>query len=140
MKAGHFAASAAHHPPPAHPEWGEAAHLGFEQLCAAARKPCRNDDCLPGCLSILHHVSARPPAENCSSVPGFTQAEAGGGDFDQFVVGDVFHGLFQGELAWGDEAEGLVGPAARILVSFFSLVMLTRMSSEREFSPTIIPA
>ncbi len=30
--------------------------------------------------------------------------------------------------------------AARMLVSFFSLVMFTSMSSAREFSPTIMPS
>ena len=28
-----------------------------------------------------------------SSAPGFAQADASRGDFHQFVVGDVFHGL-----------------------------------------------
>src|SRR5882757_7792469 len=39
----------------------------------------------------------------------FAEADGFGRDFDEFVVGDEFHGLFEAEFAMGNEANGFVG-------------------------------
>lgn len=39
----------------------------------------------------------------------FAQADGFGGDFDEFIVGNEFDGLFEAEFAMGNEANGFVG-------------------------------
>ena len=69
------------------------------------------------------------------------EADLGGGDFDEFVVLDVFQGVSRGDI-WrgGLRRMFLSEPEARMLVSFFSLQGLTTRSLSRAFSATIMPS
>ena len=69
----------------------------------------------------------------------FSKTHGGRGYFDQFIFGDIFHGLFEAELTRRNDPQGLIGTGGPYLVSFFSFVISTQMSSAREFSPTTIP-
>ena len=75
-------------------------------------------------------------------LPVFHLAEADGrgGDLNQFVVGDVLHGLLQTELARRDESKGFIGSGGPDVCQLFFLRDITQISSAREFSPTTIPA
>ena len=59
---------------------------------------------------------------------------------DALVVGDELERLLERHRPRRGELLDVVGADARMLVSFFSLVGLTSMSSARAFSPTIMPS
>ncbi len=63
-----------------------------------------------------------------------------GRDLDAFVVTGELEALLEGQHARGVIDSNVSELAARMLVSFFSLVMFTSMSSAREFSPMTMPS
>ena len=71
--------------------------------------------------------------------PDLAEADRRGGDLDALVLGQELECLLQRQTR-GESAWVLSDADARMLVRCFSRVMLTSMSSDREFSPTIIPS
>jgi len=78
---------------------------------------------------------ARRDVEN-----GLAQTNRLGRDLDGLVIGDEFEGCSSEKMVGGAIRSVLSLPEARMLVSFFSFVGFTFISSERAFSPTIIPS
>jgi hypothetical protein len=62
------------------------------------------------------------------------------GDLDAFVLADELEGLVERELLLGNEADETSDVDLRMFVRCFSLTAFTSRSSDREFSPTIIPS
>ena len=67
-------------------------------------------------------------------------ADDRGGHLDAFVLTAELQRLLERELLVRDQRHQDIRRGRRMLVSFFSLVGFTSMSSDREFSPTIMPS
>ena len=82
-------------------------------------------------------LRARSPASRMH----LAQADRGGGDLDALVLGEELERLLERLSRRGGVSRSVLSDDdVRMLVSFFSRQMLTSMSSEREFSPTIMPS
>ena len=80
------------------------------------------------------------PAPRRRDQLGPAQADVGRRHLDALVVGEELERLLERQQARRHQPHDSSDPEPRMLVSFFSLVGLTSMSSEREFSPTIMPS
>jgi hypothetical protein len=62
-----------------------------------------------GCVLLVFYGDHRASFPFVELEDFFTQAQRLGGDFDVFIVGDELDGLFQVQIAEGNQADGHVG-------------------------------